>query len=904
MLIKHKTKCDNNNITTIRTSNESHLYWKKHFHKNPLYFRIYADFEADNEKDNSVLGNKTTNIYKQNPVLNGYHIVSELEEVLKSSYHKSPLGSNNVDWFVDEVIRLENKMAFYFKNTKKDIIMTEENEEDFKNDNICRFCEKNIESDKVRDHCHLTGKYRGPAHSKCNINNTQKQSNFIPFLFHNFSNYDCHMFFKKLVDKKRDRVDFDIVPKTNEEYISVTYGCIRFVDSYRFLSSGLDSLVKTLVDNSHKTLKNLKKEIVDNDEILNIVNKIEEIYPEEIETLEEDDRTIKNLKKYYPEEIENLEEALLNYIGENDLKILKTGFPDKWKFLTKKLAYPYEYFNSIDDYKKPVDSLEKKDFFSKLKNKYPDDEEIERTREIIKIFGIKNGEELTEIYLKSDVLLLACVFEKFIKVSINEFKINPLYCVSLPGYTWQCGLKYTRINLQTLQDKGMILLLENNIRGGISSVMGDRYIKSDDNKKILYIDANNLYGHSMSEPLPYDEIKFDKNVELEDILNTPDDSDIGYFVEVDLIYPDNIKNKTKNLPFAPVNKKINPDNYNDYMKEIKPDTYIQTSKLICDWSDKKNYLIHYRMLKFYVRHGMIVDKVHEIISFKQSRWLERYINFNTQKRIQAVNDFEKDFYKLLNNAFYGKTMENVRNRLKIKFVKKDDYSEKIKQQSKLTFNGIHKSYENCDSYTHKQNEVLMDKPIYLGFTVLELSKLHMYETYYDKLQLYFGQENIQLHYMDCDSFVLSIETQNIINDLKNLEDLFDFSNLNKNHELFSNKNKKVVGKFKIETPKNIWIDEFVALRSKCYAFRCEDDSKNKLKGISKSQSKNIKFEEYYNCLFDREYQYECDNYILRSINHEMVFQRVKKSTLSIFDDKSCYINNIESKLELILLNGC
>ena len=148
------------------------------------------------------------------------------------------------------------------------------------------------------------------------------------------------------------------------------------------------------------------------------------------------------------------------------------------------------------------------------------------------------------------------------------------------------------------------------------------------------------------------------------------------------------------------------------MNEIKPDTYIQASRLICDWSDKKNYLVHYRMLKFYIRHGMIVDKVHEIKSFRQSRWLEKYTNFNTQRRNQAVNDFEKDFYKLLNNAFYGKTMEIVRNRLKIKFVKKDDYIELIKQQSKLTFNGIHKSYENCDSYTFRRNEVLMDKPIY------------------------------------------------------------------------------------------------------------------------------------------------------------------------------------------------
>ena len=285
--------------------------------------------------------------------------------------------------------------------------------------------------------------------------------------------------------------------------------------------------------------------------------------------------------------------------------------------------------------------------------------------------------------------MLACVFEIFIKVSVNEFDINPLYCVSLPGYTWQCGLKFTGIKLQTLQDKDMILLLENNIRGGISSVMGDRYVQSDENKKILYVDANNLYGHSMSQPLPFDELKFDNNVKLEDIINTLDDSNIGYFIEIDLTYPNIIKEKTKNFLFAPVNKKINPDKFSDYMKEIKPDTYIQTKKLICDCSDKKNYLVHYRMLKFYLRNGMIVDKVHNIISFKQSRWLEKYRNFNTQKRNQAVNDFEKDFYKLLDNAFYGKTMENVRNRLKIKFVKKDDYRKIVKQQSKLTFNGIH-----------------------------------------------------------------------------------------------------------------------------------------------------------------------------------------------------------------------
>ena len=166
-----------------------------------------------------------------------------MEDVLESGYCESPLSYGNVDWFVKEDIKLEKKMNFYFINTRKDIIMTEEDEEDFDNNNLCRFCEKEILSDKVRDHCHLTGKYRGPAHNTCNKNVKQKDSNFIPFAYHNCSEYDCHMFFKRLVDLKKDKVKFEIIPKTNEEYNVVKYGCIRFIDSYRFLSESLDKLV-------------------------------------------------------------------------------------------------------------------------------------------------------------------------------------------------------------------------------------------------------------------------------------------------------------------------------------------------------------------------------------------------------------------------------------------------------------------------------------------------------------------------------------------------------------------------------------------------------------------------------------------------------------------------------------
>ena len=165
-------------------------------------------------------------------------------------------------------------------------------------------------------------------------------------------------------------------------------------------------------------------------------------------------------------------------------------------------------------------------------------------------FNIKNGEELTEIYFKSDVILLTCVFEIFVKVSVNEFGINPLNRVSLPDYAWQCGLNYTGKTLQTLQDKDMILLFENSVRGG------SIYVKSDEKNNYCIL-MQKLYMVTLCHNRYCSmKLKFDKNFKLGDIVNTPDNIDIGYFVEVDLSYSDNIKKKTKNFPFACVNKKL------------------------------------------------------------------------------------------------------------------------------------------------------------------------------------------------------------------------------------------------------------------------------------------------------------------------------------------------------------
>ena len=356
-------------------------------------------------------------------------------------------------------------------------------------------------------------------------------------------------------------------------------------------------------------------------------------------------------------------------------------------------------------------------------------------------------------------------------------------------------------------------MFESGIRGGLSGVFGARYIESDNNTVILHVDMNNLYGFAMLMYLPTGNFKIYENNSLTEsfinkVLNTDDCSNTGYVLIVDLIYPDNIKYKSKNFPFCPENKSINPDNFTEYMKEHMPNLFKPTNKLICDQTNKEYYIVHYRNLKFYLRMGMIISKVHRIVSFDQSPWLKPYIDYNTNKRAQADSDFEKDYHKNLICSFIGKTLEDVRNRIKVEFVKNTNERKILKYQSRLDFDGIHKSYQDYDSYTFNSNVVKMEKPIYLGFTILELSKLLMYETYYDKLQKYFGIDGVQIHYQDTDAYIMSIKTTDVVNDitiLQNRYKMFDFSNLNKDHKFFSNEYKKIPGYLKIETPKSIYI---------------------------------------------------------------------------------------------------
>ena len=296
---------------------------------------------------------------------------------------------------------------------------------------------KNV-NDKVRHYCKLTGIYLRAAHQSCiDYVNKVNLHKFIPVLYHNFSKYDKHMFFNDLINSKIIKINLPVIPRTNEEYMSVNYGCVRFWDSMRFQQDSLEKLTESLKDD--------------------------------------------------------------DYIH------LKRHFPNHWMLLKNKLAYQNEFYKTLEDYEKPIEEIinyGKEAYFSKTKNKIPDQEEIDRTNGIIKLFNIKNGRELTELYNKADVILLADIFEKFIKVSISEFGINPLYHTSLPGTNWSNGLRYTKVELELIKNVDLFQMFENGIRGGQSGVFGDRYIESDNNTVILHVDMNNLYGFAMLLYLP------------------------------------------------------------------------------------------------------------------------------------------------------------------------------------------------------------------------------------------------------------------------------------------------------------------------------------------------------------------------------------------------------------------
>ena len=835
----HQEMCLEQKTQTITYANPGDTEKFRNYERlHDVPFTVYADFEClvkpleTEEKDPS----KSYTIKYQSHVPSGFcytikcmdETVYPTKTVLKTaSYEGEDMGKSFVETLSEDL-----KPIYEILKTPKPMIMTDFEKDQHKKIESCYACgvqfgterqnEKRKKKEKVvkcRDHCHITGKYRGAACDKCNLR--MKVPMFVPVLFHNLEGYDAHLFVKSL---GLEEGDIRCIPKTDEKYISfsknipmetiVSSGgkektlCLemRFIDSLKFTLKSLDSLVKTLGEDQFETLTS--QMLVD---------------------------------------------------------------PESLNLLKRKGVFPYEYMTDFS--KLSATSLPPKEaFYSQLNDSHITDEDYAHAKNIWKTFDCKTMRDYHDLYLKTDVLLLADVMTEFRKTCKKAYGLNAPHYYTSPGLAWNAMLKHTEMELDLISDPDMYLTIERGIRGGVSSIMkryskaNHKYLKDYNpkkpNKHILYLDANNLYGWAMSKPLPHKNFRWMNEKELNNWKSMP------CILEVDLEYPEELHDLHNEYPLAP--EKI---------------TIGKVEKLVPNLNNKKNYVLHHESLKLYLKHGLKLTKIHKGITFEERAFMKSYIDLNTDMRTKGTTDFEKDFYKLMNNSVFGKTMENVRNRVDVKLVTNKKSLNKLVK--KANYKRVNEFNENLVAVHMEKATVKLNKPIYLGMSILDLSKTLMYQFHYEYVKPKWG-DKAKLLFTDTDSLCYEIETDDVYEDISgDVNEWFDTSNYDKDHPsgIPTGKNKKVIGYFKDECGGK-FITEFVGLKAKSYSFETSDGKvEKKCKGVKKYVVKNhIMHENYKETLFSGIPLHRVMNTI-RSRGHEVGSERINKTALSADDDK-------------------
>lgn len=809
----------------------------KHFERmHDMPFVIYADFESMLKPRSEKNSNFTETIQKHIPVAFGYYIVCSYDTSLNR--YRSYRGPDCVQRFL-KILSDDVEIISKILNDPKDMLPLNENElKNFLESKFCYLCNKLMFEGKVRDHCHLTGRYRGAAHDYCNLRFKLPKS-FVPIFFHNLSGYDCHLFIRELGEMHGN---INVIAKTKENYVSFTkffpvnkneYMAVRFVDSFAFLGTSLEKVAENL--------------------------------------------------------------AIEDFIH------LSRCYPDKQEFdlLRRKGIYPYEYMNKwkrYDENKLPPREC----FYSSLTDEVISESDYAHAQCVWQSFHLSNLGQYTDLYLKSDVMLLTDIFESFRKTCKNNYRLDPAFYITAPSLSFDAMLLKTEVKLELIDDLEIIRMIQKGIRGGVClcstryASANNKYLSnynpSDPDNYLLYIDCNNLYGFAMCSYLPHSDFELIENpmFQVSDILCLQDNSDVGYIFDVDLEYPESLHDHHNDLPFCP-------------QKCVPPGS--KTSKLIPNLYDKYNYVIHYIHLKTCLKHGLILKNIHRVIKFKQGPYLKEYIDLNTELRQKAKSQFEQDFFKLLNNSIFGKTLEDTERRLNVKLVNQwSDKNNKTKKhigaEQLIARPNYHSSTiftENFVAVQMNPEKITLDKPIYIGFSVLEISKSHMYNFHYSVMKPFYGP-NIKMCYTDTDSFLYSIATKDVYKDIKyNFPQYFDTSNYAGNNMYgIRRQNNKVPGLFKDELGGQL-IVEFVGLRSKLYSIKTENTELKKAKGTKKSVVKTLSFKDYKDVLLDNNLVRK-KNIVFKSLKHEIFTQSLNKIALSSKDDKRIILKNKISTL--------
>ena len=809
-------------------------------------FVIYADLEALLEKLTVLekTEDNTEKLQKHVACSYGYKVVCCYDDTLFKPF-KMYRGLNSVNKFFSDIFEEEKEILAKLREFQKTPMnLSSEEKTHHRKASTCYVCKGKFtnENHEVRDHCHVTGNYCGASCNKCNLG--MKLTKTIPVVFHNLKGYDSHLLLTELGKFNRK---ISVIPNNMQTYMSFSIGNktsfyhkksgkqierdfmnLRFIDSFGFMSSSLSQLVIDLKQNGLNNFKNVSQE-----------------------------------------------------------------FGVHTELMTRKGIYPYSFMDSFEKFDVDPLSLTKYDFRNDLTGEEISDCDYEYYKEICVKFNIKSLGEYHDLYLKSDVLLLADVFENFRETCFQYYKLDPAHFYSSPGLAWNACLKMTGIELELISDVDMYLMIEKGLRGGMSVIThrkaeaNNKYMKSYDPQKpskyITYLDANSLYPWAMNQYLPYGGFTW-VNPNKFNLENVKPDSEIGHILEVDLTYPNELHDFHNEYPYCCDHVTLKDDMLSPYAKLIAEKHGLasgKSSKLVSSLNDKTKYVIHEVNLKQAVDAGLKLTKIHRIIRFNQKPWMREFIEFNINKRKESKNEFEKGFFKIMCNATYGRTLMNLRKRENISLItdakKLNDCVKKPDFISCKIFN------ENLVAVHKIKQKLYMNQPIYVGFSILDLSKYHMYNFHYGFMKKNYGCD-AKLLFTDTDSLCYEIKTDDVYQDIFESREHFDLSDM-KLEQFKESKNKKVVGKFKDET-QGIPICEFIGLRSKMYSIKLDDDSEKKTaKGIVRNViKKHLKHKQYKNILETGD-RMNSSMKMIRSFDHNIYTVNVNKVSLSAYDDK-------------------
>jgi hypothetical protein len=751
------------------------------------------------------------------------------------------VGSHVIAKIVEYLYNQRAYIAHIYENERTAMQLTDQQEVECHKQLFCKVCHKKFDRNKkifaYRDHDHLTGEFRAVLCNTCNLSyfSIRMDRLKIPVIFHNLTNYDGHLILSEL--HKHIRCKLNIIPRNTERCLAFSFSGFQFIDSLNFMNDSLENLAKILYDTA--------------------------------------DDNLYKLTKYYNKSLD----------------------PGILPMLFRKGFFPYEYIDSIERLLETSLPAKEK-FYNSLKRQEISEKDYAFAQGIWRDFKCRTLSDYMIHYLKTDTLLLADVFEYFRSMCLQGYELDPVYYVSAPHLSFDAMLKMTKIELELLTDVEMYNFLDHNIRGGICVVSNrhitanNYYLPSFDPEKpisyLLYLDANSLYASAMAECLPYKGFRWLTANEIDnlDITNLQPNEKHGYIFEVDLIYPAYLHSKHSDYPLAAEKLRVSEKDISAYSRDLREklgkSIKSKSEKLIPNLKNKNHYVLHYRCLQFYLKEGMILSKIHRVLTFEQKPWLFTYISFNIEKRASSSLKFNQMFYKLMNNAIFGKSLENPRKRRKFHLVSNEKSA--LRYISKPHFKNVIIFNENLVGISMLQPKVKLNKPIYVGFCTLEISKLFMYKFHYEHIKKTF-RENVTLAYTDTDSFIYQFSNVSNIYEyiLKHL-DLYDTSNYPHDHICFSEKNKNQLGRFKDELGGNILVS-FIGLRAKMYALKCVDDKDLKrAKGVPFSVLSSLTYEDYLSCL-EKPHEIMGEFKSIRSYKHSVFGVNISKILLSPFDDK-------------------